>query len=248
MPSEWYAAPPEYDDYAAEIYQLIDEIERDYLYLTNYRASVGSYLKQLADGHKDYDEKYGHPFAREYGFDYFFPLTLSYSLIVFIFLTIESQARVLTNIIFNRTAVSGGFHENLRQRYKGGNFSKYLNFYTDQTGISYAQLKYWQQIDKLSKLRDCIVHVSGFIADSRDRGDIERTVQSRDYFAPEDRGQSKVKYRSEDYLERGEIDIDEYEDRLLVGGFYCNCVCKYCEGFIMDAITKGGIACWARPY
>ncbi|MBU0910164.1 MAG: hypothetical protein KJ717_11410 [Proteobacteria bacterium] len=248
MPSEWYAVPTEYDDYATEIYRLIDEIERDYLYLADYRASVGKYLKELADDRKEYTKEYHNPFAREYGLDYFFPLTLSYALIVSIFLTLESQFRVLTNIIYDKSTVSDGFHEYLRKTYKCGNFEKYLHYYTDQTRVSYADLRYWQQINKLSMLRDCIVHVSGYIADSRKRSEIERMVRSRDYLVTEDRSQPKARYQSDNYLEQGEIDIDEFEERLLIGGSYCKTACKYCEGFVLDAITRAGVVFWARPY
>lgn len=250
MSSDYYIIRDEYMDYSEQINDLIDEIYQNYPCLNEY---IWRYSYLLSQQNKDFEEsekkRYGSCFCKNYSTGIFFPVIQNYSFIVFLFLTIENHIRRLAEYHFKATVKTNlKFGEYLKQSgYKGGNFEKFLKYFCDQMRIDHSKLVFWPQTEKLQKIRDCIVHVSGFLPESRDCIAIKQFIQARDYFSGEEKKEPKKEYRYDDFYEKGELYFDDEEERLIVGGYYCKLQTHYSKHFLLDLLHKSDLVIYAAP-
>lgn len=244
MSYEQWVVPEGFDFLEFNINKLINDIERDFSYLPSYITHLSQYLQEQNDEYRKTRDSY---YLMRGGGEYF-PNALNYSFVVLAFLTFENHLRTLTSILYERHNVKSqnleDFKTFLRKNYRGGNFEKYLDFYSSVTKTSRGKLRYWQQIEKFGKLRDCIVHVSGYIAESRDQQEIERYIKARDYLHENDRQALRPNYPAKNYFEIGELELD-FEERVVVGGFYCKKMCYYLENTLIYMLQDSGMAIYA---
>ena len=247
MTSDDYHIPEEYNVCEDEIRQFIDDIGRDYIYLNTFIDKFHYFLKEAEKVEVENSKysRFGHSSIKDFGYSHYFPNTLNYSFIVFAFITFENHLRIMMNIIYDNRHSAEDFQSHLKKNYRGGNFEKYLAFYEDRMDVKYSEFKYWQQIAKLAKIRNCIVHVSGYLLDSRDETDLRATVKARSYLSAEDKLKSKFLYPSKDFLENGGVVVDDYEERLVIGEFYCKRLVWYWQNFMNELIYHSGMAIYA---
>lgn len=241
---EW-VIPPEYSYNEFNINNLIEKIEDDFIYLPGYVSLFSQYLTDQSDLYKKI-----HKQIPSKGLGEYFPNALNYSFIILAFLILENNLRMIMSIVYEKQTIRDHKPEEfkyfLHNKYRGGNFDKYLQYYSSVTNTPRTKLPNWSQIEKLWKLRDCITHVSGYIAESRDQTEIERFIKARDYLSESDRAKPKPIYPSSNYYEVGELEIDPYDDgRLVVGGFYCKQICHYLNNFLFYVLQDSGIAIYA---
>jgi hypothetical protein len=245
MSYDQWVIPEKFDFLELNIIRLIKDIEKDFSYLPSYIGTLSQYLQEQNEKYKQTRDYY---YLRRGG-DEYFPNALNYSFIILAFLTLENHLRTLTSILYEEHNVkkqgADDFKTFLRKNYRGGNFERYLDFYSSITKTPRSKLNYWPQIEKFGKLRDCIVHVSGYIAESRDQQEIERFIKTRDYFHHNDRQKLRPIYPTNNYFEIGELELDPYEERLVVGGLYCKKVCYYLESTLVYMLHDSGMAIYA---
>ncbi|NNJ12126.1 hypothetical protein EKD04_017485 [Chloroflexales bacterium ZM16-3] len=165
--------------------------------------------------------------------DYWFPITLNYSSVVQVFITLETSLRRTCNLLHKDRKLP------LRpSEIKGGQIEKYLIFLGRLCGVSISNLTLLPQMDVLTKIRDCIVHTSGFIGDSRDEKDLRNAITSKRFLSQED-----IQWRKEKGIqnkkEEGEIQVIKAElgDRLWIELDYSHTCCSYAKDFV-DNIHK----------
>lgn len=127
-------------------------------------------LATLADEELN-DPKYLNPPEGEPGIGYImyqhehlFPLSLRYSFVVLLYLIIEDRLRQACNLIQKIRALP------IRAKdLRGDTLEQCMIFLDKLVGIQRQSISTWQRISDLSKIRNCIVHSSGRVEESRDK-------------------------------------------------------------------------------
>ena len=167
--------------------------------------------------------------------DQFFPTVLNYSFVVMACITIETRLMRLCDLLYEVKSFPVRADD-----LAGSNLERYMVFLDRFMGVSRGELGYWPQIAALTKIRNCIVHTSGFVARSRDERSVRNIITNRSYLSQADAQRRQGLEKKDGRLVPHEIYIREEEgrDRLVVRLQYAHSVPGYAREFFHELLLK----------
>lgn len=213
-------------DYIWKFNQQIDELRKIEI------AKLHAY-------HADEPEMQAIRWAREsQKLDYSFPTALNYSFVVLVFITIETRLMRTCDLIYELRKLP------IRAKdLSGRGLERYMKFLSKLADVRRENLSYWPQISNLTKIRNCIVHTSGFLDYSRDAQDLRRLVEDKSYFTSEHRKRLENIERSERKSIPPALHIEHVAggERLIVEMEYSHAVCAYGREFLFEVFEEAGL-------
>ncbi len=108
--------------------------------------------------------------------------------------------------------------------------------YLRGTGIDHGSCRLWTQVDAALKIRNCLMHASGFLAQSRDEKDLRRILKSGTFLPREHRN-------SKDMVQIAETDLGQ---RLQITNEYPWLLCCYLRDFFLEMCQLARQVCQTR--
>jgi hypothetical protein len=170
--------------------------------------------------------------------DYIYPLAFNYSAVVQIFLTFETRLRRTCDLIYETKKLPIRAKE-----LSGSTIERYLTYLDKFAGVEKIKLTLWQQIVALTKIRNCIVHTSGFFQDSSDSDAIRRLIKDRDYLSVEHRHRRRSLQEKTGKVTPSELMIESTEsgERIVVTMDYSFVACSYCRDSLLEIFQLAGL-------
>lgn len=134
---------------------------------------ISSISDNLEDERIDYD-KSSYPLGF---FEVEQPTRIRYVKIIFIFTILERRARALCKLIFELKKT-----EKTIDDYKGSFTNRLKSYIKEYLLIDFDQWTDWNDIIKLQKIRDCIIHCGGQVIESRDKEYIQKLIKDGEDF------------------------------------------------------------------
>lgn len=144
-----------------------------------------------------------------------FAESFRYSFIVLIWLVIEDELKRVCVEVQHRKGIVP------QQWQSKGVISQCKNVLKDVAGISFQNIAYWSNIRDLQKVRDCIVHTSGFVNSSRDKIYLIRLAEGENH-----------------------LQIDDYDGRLRITNEFCKSAVQSTIDFFTEVFNGAGIKHW----
>jgi hypothetical protein len=179
-----------------------------------------------------------------YKLDYLFPLALNYSFVTLIFITLETRLLKTCNLLYE----SRNFPLKAKDL-AGSGLERYINFLTKLVSIPLISLTHWPQISALTIIRNCIVHTSGFLENSRDEKALRHLVQNKSYLANTHRNKvTEVRLDNTNRRYSPEIGIENLDEgeRLIINLGYSQVSCSYAREFLQEIFEKANLPCIKR--
>jgi len=103
-----------------------------------------------------------------------------------------------------------------------------------QLGIDTSRTERWPQVDAALKIRNCLMHASGLLEESRDKDELRRLVKSRSYFSPAHR--KRITERDGGYVAIVQTSLGE---RLQITNDYSWLVGSYLYSYYEELCNAG---------
>jgi len=142
-----------------------------------------------------------------------FAESFRYSFIVLVWLVVEDELKRVCIEIQRRKELAP-------QKWKSnGVFVQCKEILKKVAGVSVENVAHWSSICDLQKIRDCIVHTSGFVNDSRDKDYLKKLVEGK----------------------RFNLQIDDYDGRLRITTEFCKLAVQSTTEFFAEIFDGAGI-------
>jgi hypothetical protein len=166
-----------------------------------------------------------------YKIDYVFPLALSYSFAVLVFIELATKLMQLCEVVYQERKPIVRAKD-----LAGSGIERYMKYLEFVTSLKRNDIKYWDQIAALQKIRNCIVHTAGMVEASRDAGALRQLVASESYLVAE----HHPNHASSSDMPSSRITIsqDKNGDRLIIQTLYPCIVAVYARDFLLGVIQK----------
>ena len=175
-------------------------------------------LKSIPDSWSDADQ-YSFIQWRENEYQLFeitFAESFRYSFLVLVWLNIEDELKSVCVEIQRRKGLAP-------QQWKSkGVIEQCKEILKETAGVILTGIPHWSSICDLQKIRDCIVHTSGFVDDSRDKNYLQKLVKR----------------------EGLNLQIDDYDRRLRISPEYCKLAVQSTKEFFTEIFDSAGIKMW----
>lgn len=136
------------------------------------KARVDQRPPQLSE--EDFAEWRDKLLAHEERYNRDFPRNMRYSFVVLLQIIIETRLRAACDEISRRKRLQLT-EGNLR----GSAIDRARLFLSKVASLDVSNSQLWQQLTDLQKIRDCVVHANGIVADSRDSTHLRQVVGSK---------------------------------------------------------------------
>jgi len=155
----------------------------------------------------------------EWRVEKFWPLTLNYSFVIMLFVNIETRLNHTCNILYERDSLPLQVKE-----IRGGSIEKCILYLDRFENLEHNKISSWSQIDAINKIRDCIVHTSGKIENSRDEKYLQNLIK---------------RYPKQINLSDSHFGMEKV---LILESDYCRSLCISSRKFFEDVFRKTNLA------
>jgi hypothetical protein len=142
-----------------------------------------------------------------------FAKSFRYSFIVLVWLVIEDELKRVCIEIQQRKGL-------VPQKWKSnGIFDQCKSILKEVAGVSIEKIVHWSSICDLQKIRNCIVHTSGFVNASKDKEHLIKLIERKHL----------------------SLQLDDYDGRLQVSSEFCNESIQNTSDFFANVLESAGI-------